>query len=223
MPTLELQDLSARVYARVDSNTALYPQSEVTASLNEGIQILNLMTGFLQASANVSGNSVANQTFYTVPTGILIPMRVQFNQAYLPLLNLVEIGQQYPTWTADTTATTGLPVSYWVPFGLTGFAIYPADAVGGNTITVTGVQEPVLLSNPTDTITVSNEMASAIDYYGFHILTLKESGKVLDASFEDFKRMKKQVTRVKLWQEFSFPSLNLPFNTQPEGRQAGRP
>lgn len=223
MPTLTLNDLSNRVYARVDANSLLYPQAEVTTAINEAIQILNLFTGFLQVSANVSGNSVANQTFYTVPTGILIPMRVQFKQTYLPLLNLVEIGQQYPTWTADTTATTGLPVCYWIPFGLTGFAIYPADAIGGNTITVTGVQEPVLLVSSGDVITMTNEMASALDYYAFNILTLKESGKILNDSFSEFKRFQKQISRIKLWQGMSWPSGNAPFSYQPEGAQKGRP
>lgn len=223
MPTIQLQDLQDRLYAKLDNNSALYPSSQLTAALNEALRVLNLFTGFLQTNINVSGNSVANQTFYNVPAGILIPLRVQFGPTYLQMYNLNEIGKAYRTWTADTTATVAMPVSYWVPFGLTQFAIYPADSVGGSAIRVTGVQEPVLLVNPTDTITVSNEIAEALDQLAFSTLTLKESGTVLRQSIDGYRAFQRQVQRVKLWQRFSMPSLTPPFTYQPEGRQAGRP
>lgn len=224
MPTLTLSDLSARVLARLDGNSNLYPQAEITSALNEATQVLNAFTGFLQTSQTIS--SVANQTFYSLTTGsgnMLLPLRVQFDGTYLEMLNINEIGQRFSTWLADTTASTGLPVSYWVPFGFSSFAIYPADAIGSNTISVVGIQDPVLLVSSGNTITVSNEIAEGIDNLAFNILTLKETGSILQGSFAAFKAFQKQVQRVKIWQGKSWPSGNVPFAVQPESRQAGRP
>lgn len=218
MPTLTLQDLSNRVYARLDGNTALYPQAQVTDSLNEQIRVTNLHTGFLQASANVPGNSVANQAFYNVPAGILATLRVQFNGVYLGMLELNELGQSHPYWASDTTASTGMPVTSWTPFGLSEFIIWPSDSVGNNTITVVGIQEPVLLVNSGDVITMPNEQAEMIDRLAFNCLTLKETGAILQQSYEEYKAAQRQIRKIQLWQGLAMPSL-----WNPEGRQAGKP
>jgi hypothetical protein len=133
------------------------------------------------------------------------------------MMNLVQIGETYPTWTADTTQSVAMPVSFWVPFGLAAFAIYPADSQGGNEILVTGIAEPPLLENLSDTISIPNEQAEALDRLCVNVLTLKETATVLQQSFEEYRAFQRQVKKIKMWQGLAQPSL-----WNPEGRQAGK-
>src|SRR5579864_9307972 len=113
MPTLTLQDLSNRIYARLDNNSQLYTQTEVTNAANESIRVLNLLTGFLSSTVQVT--TVANRHFYDVPSPILLVTRVQFENSYLQPYGSNELGRAYPSWTIDTTLSTAMPVTNWIP------------------------------------------------------------------------------------------------------------
>jgi hypothetical protein len=199
MPTLTLQTLLDRIYSRLDDNRLLYSLLRVVDAINEAIQALNLQTGFIQTTIQVPGASQANRVWYDVPAGIVIPTRVQFESWRLQPATLNGIGQTYPNWVADTTANTGLPVSYWIPVGLTKFAIYPADALGGQTIRVTGVAEPTPLVNLTDAVPMPNEYVSAFDLLAAHTLQLKESSTMFGQSSLDYQAFMRIMKKANIW------------------------
>ena len=173
--------------------------AQVVDAVNEAIQILNLQTGFIQTTVQVPGYSQINRVWYDTPTGIIIPLRVQFDVNYLQSATLNGIGRIYPNWTIDTTALTGLPVTYWIPAGLKKFAIYPADSLGGYSIYVTGVQEPVPLVNLTDVVPMPNECVSAFDLLASHTLQLKESSALFAQSSNDYQGYMRMMKRMAIW------------------------
>lgn len=199
MPLLTLQALVDRVYARLDGNSLLYSLPIVIDKINEAIQLMNLQTGFIQATVLVSGGSQANRVWYNTPAGIVIPTRVQYGYNYLQPATLNGIGQSYPNWISDTTANTGLPVSYWVKAGLNKFGIYPADVLGGEDIRVTGVAEPAPLVNLTDAVPMPNEYVSAFDLLASHTLQLKESSTMFAQSSLDFQAYIRIVKKAGIW------------------------
>lgn len=199
MPLLTLNDLVARVYARLDGNASLYSLPRLVDAINEAIQVLNLQTGFIQTTVQAPNYSQTNRVWYDVPAGIVIPTRVQFEAWYLQPATLNGIGQMYPNWTSDTTANTGLPVSYWIPAGVTKFAIYPADALGGQDIQVTGVAEPTPLANMTDSVPIPNEFVSAFDLLAVHTLQLKESSTMFGQSSLDYQAFMRIAKKASMW------------------------
>jgi hypothetical protein len=216
MPTLTLNDLDQRVLDRLDNNTLLYGQVERYEAINSAIRTLNAITGFLQTSIFIPGSSVANRIFYDVPAGILFPLRVQFERNYLGRSSVNSIGQKHPNWTQGTTANTGLPVTYWIPLGFTKFAIYPADALGGGDILVTGVQEPVPLVNPSDQISWPNELTGAFDLLAAHTLQLKESTQIFAQASKDYQGFMRMAKQITILQGLKMPSYFLSEGNQPK-------
>jgi hypothetical protein len=195
-----LSDLQLRVLDRLDNNTALYTNTEITAALNESVRVTNNITGYLQVSIDVPTGTVANRVWYDVPQGILIPLRVQLNGYYLQKTGFSYLGQCVPSWQTDTTATTGKTILDWVPMGLKRFAIYPADSYAGEELTVTGVQEPALLVNSTDSLVIPAEYVEIITEMAAHVLQLKEGGKIFQDSISMFKRSMAKLKQMSIWQ-----------------------
>jgi hypothetical protein len=199
MPLLTLADLQNRVYSRLDQNSLLYPISQLNDAINEAIQVLNLQTGFIQTTVQIPGWSQQNRVWYDVPSPIVIPLRCQFEGSYLQPATLNGIGRQYPNWTSDTTSNTGLPVTYWIPAGLGLFAIYPADALGGQDLRMTGVQIPPTLVNLSDTVPIPNEYVSAFDLLAVHTLQLKESSEMFAQSSLDYQAFMRVMKKASIW------------------------
>ena len=199
MPTVTLSQLQSRVYSRLDNNALLYTASEVTAAINEQIRVINLITGYIQTSVLVPGSSRPNQQWYNVPAGILVPLRVQFEQTVLEKYSLTNMGMIAPNWLTENTANTGAPVSHWTSVGLQKFAIHPADSVGGNDILVTGIAEPVLLVSGSDTISFPNEYAEALEDMAVVTLVMKESGTIFTQASVMYQKF---ISKMKQFQRF---------------------
>lgn len=180
MPSITLSDLIDRVYSRLEGNTVFYTQQEVEDAINEGIRVLNLVTGFLQATGTVT--TVAGQSIYAVPSTVLIPTRVALGGRYLTRASLRKLGHAEPTWMRDTTSTVKHPVRDWAPVGVASFAIFPAEATAGKTITVTGVAEPVPLTELTHALQYPSEFADALEDYAAHVCAMKGGGVVSKAA-----------------------------------------
>ena len=210
MPLVNLATLKARVYSRVDSNRLLFTAPEVQAAINEAIQVVNLSTGFIQGTFQIPGWSQVNRIWYDTPAQILIPLRVTFEGQYLQPTTLWQLGASYPNWTADTTNSTGLQVSYWVPCGLTKFGIYPADSLGGCDLRMTGVLEPVPLVNDTDVLNLPNEYASAVDLLATHTLILKESSAAFAQGSKDYQKYLSVNKQMTIWKGLTQPRYFVP-------------
>lgn len=214
MPTVTLADLSGRVYSRIDNNTQLYTQSEVTSSLNESLRVMNSFLCLIQTSVHVPGLSVAGRVWYHVPSPVLIPIRVQFEGGYLQKMFPSQIGKAYSNWVEDSTLSTGMPVSEWVPCGLSKFAIHPADSIGGGLLTVTGVQDPVPLVNPTDTVTIPQEYTDVLVNLSGQVLTLKETGKLFGQQIFFYREFMRLMAKAAIWR-----GAVMPLYSTPETRQ----
>jgi len=205
MASQTLAQLQSRVYARLDDNTLLYTSQNVTDSLNEAIRVVNLASGFLQGTIQVPTLSQPNRIWYDVPAGILIPMRCQFEGGYLVKYFPNAIGMAYSTWTTDSTANTGLPVAEWVPCGFTKFAIHPADSIGGSEIYISGVLEPTLLVNPSDTIQMPVEYSDLIVNLSAQILCLKETGSLFKQSSLYYQQFLSLMKKLTIWRGMIMP------------------
>lgn len=210
MPAVTLQQLRSRVLSRLDDNTALYPASETNAMINEYLRILSCFTGILQTTVSVPTLSVSNRVWYDTPSPIIIPMRVQFEGRYLQKMFPNQIGKAYPTWTQDTTTSTGLPVSEWVPCGFNSFAIHPADSIGGGDISVTGIQEVSLLVNDTDTVTIPNEFTDALVLGAASTLQLKETPALFKQGAPVITQYYSILKKIQIWRGFQQPRFWIP-------------
>lgn len=206
MPLRTLQDLDEMVLGTIENNSVFYTLRERTSAINEAIRIINLHTGFLRVSAEIPSWSVANRSTYDVPANIVIPLRMEFEGRYLHPIGLRAIGNAYPDWRKETTASTGGAVARWVRLGLKRIAIHPASSISGQDMLFYGVAEPPLLVNPTDTIPLSDELADEIKDYAGHILPLKEGGAIFAAAslyYQDFIRKRKKTQQ---WTRMQWPA-----------------
>lgn len=205
MPNVAVSDLVQRVYDMVDDNSLLYPQSEVLTYVNEALRVLNLFTGFLQTTVNITGNSVINRVWYDTPDPIVIPLRVQFEGTYLYKNSLTKLGQVYGQWTAETTATTGIPVAHWTPVGLTKFGIHPADAIGNGVIGVTGIRNPAILTI-NDTLPIPNEYTEPLEELTAFSLQLKEGFPLFQKSALLYTKFLSRMKDQARWRKVTMPS-----------------
>jgi hypothetical protein len=184
MPSFTLATLQQMVLDRLDNNTALYTDDELTYIINECVRVISLFTGFFRSTVTETGVTVANQIIYNTPSGMLMPLMVAFNGRQIQKTTLRNLSRRRRNWAMETTAGFGQTES-WAPLGLTQFVMYPIDSTGGNTLIITGLGEPPLLVNPGDTLVIENEYVELITAYGAHRGPLKEGGKIFaDGSLE---------------------------------------
>lgn len=203
MPTVTLADLTSRIYSRLDNNTALYTQPEITSAINEVVRVSNVVVGYIQTS--VTYETRPNQVWYDVPASILIPLRMQFEQTFLEKFTLSNLGQSAPDWLTETTASTGIPVAHWTTAGMRLFAIHPADSVGGNELYITGVAEPVQLVNPTDRISIPDEFSEMLENMAVVTLVLKEGGKIFADGSIMYQKYMSRLKAFKRFENMRFP------------------
>ena len=189
-----LADLRQLVYDELDNNQAFFRPAEVDAVINEAIKTINIFTGFYQGG--VHAISIKGQLIYPMPTGMLYPLRAQFNGTALDPIAIGQIGKDYRNWATSTTTKDG-PVIRWVPIGTNYFCLNPIDMDGGQDIYVTGVLEPPLLVNDTDEMVLDDEYTTMIGDYGAHRMPLKEGGPIFaqaSLAYQNFQRTMKNLT-----------------------------
>ena len=159
----------------------MYGNTQITVAINESYQLVNSFCGVNIKTVAVPGGSVANQVNYSTPSPIMIPMELYFNGRQMRKLSLGALGRNYRSWLTDNTTKNG-PVARWTPTGIKTFAIHPADAVGGQSITITGVIEPTLLSSGSNVLEIEDEYLTMMLELTVHRLQLKEGGKIFSDS-----------------------------------------
>lgn len=198
MPTVTLSTLRSRVYSHLEDNTAFYTQAEVDDAINDAIRVLNLFTGFIQATATVT--SVNTGAIYSVPSAILIPTRVAFLGRPLGRASFRAMGRSRRHWLRESTETEQSSVERWIPMGLSKFAIHPYDAVGGRAITVTGVAEPAPLVNAGDETQYPTEFQDALELYAAHGLLLKAGGMASRAGMTQYQSFLSRMRDLRRYQ-----------------------
>ena len=130
--------------------------------------------------------TVANQVWYALPSTLVFDLRATCNLRPLDPVSLFALDRFRSTWETETTASGGAVPSRptrWLPVGLTLFAIWPADATGGNSLAIDGVRATPSLSALTDYVDLGAEEESALLGYALHVLTFKLGGARFQATF----------------------------------------
>lgn len=161
-----------------------------------------------------TGVTIANQLYYSVPAGMLIPLRVQYESRFIRKTFPNQIGRYNSTWATDTTSNTGQPVSEWIPIGLDLFAIHPIDDIGGAALNMAGVAEPTLLVNPSDTVFIPVEYASAIADLTAQVLVLRESAAEFQRCQDFYTTYANLAMKASIWR-----GLVMPLYSAEEARQ----
>ena len=208
--TITVADMTSRILDRLDNNTLLYTQAEITTALNEAVRTANDITGFLQGSSNIT--TVSGNPWYGTPYTHLIPLRLQAGNFYLQKTTIWSLAQKNPTWQMDTEASTGVGSYSWAPIGLKRFAVYPAPSEA-YTLTVTSVIEPTLLVHTFDVLQIPPEYVDLLQDIAVHVLQLKEGGKIFQQSMTVYQRA------VAKLREMSVFRRDMQLYYQPEAEQ----
>ncbi len=154
-----------------------WSDAEALDAINEALLTWNSFTGFWKDTITII--TTANNWDYGLPASIVFGMRVEFDNHTLAIASLGDMDYGHPGWSAQTTADGGnVPTApkKWLPLSVDMIAIWPADAVGGHTLTVDGVSATPQLINDGDFIDIGAEELGVILGYALHVLALKEGG-----------------------------------------------
>jgi hypothetical protein len=204
MPTFTLADLETRVWDHLDGNIYFYPEANVRSCINEGLRVLNLLIGWYQDTISVPGFSVAGQISYSVPAGIVIPIRVYYEGRELERVSLRKLADKFRNWASDESAYNG-PVARWCPLGVTRFIIHPRDSTAGRWIEVSGVATIIPLVNQTDVVALDDEYVDILVDYVRSRIMLKEGGKPFADASVAYTTMIQKVKPLLAWKRMTFP------------------
>lgn len=220
MPEYTLGDIDARVLARLDNNSLLYPQAQRYSEINDALRIVNLVTAYAMDSVDVPGFTVAGQLIYIVPPSILIPLRVYYENRQLEMLSMRSVAMRYRTWATDRS-NRGMPVQEWVPMGLGMFAIHPMDSTGGQSLTVNGIVELAPLVIASDLITIPDNYVELIEELVAHVLQIKESSAIFSQASVLYQKFIRDVKQYKYWESISFPRYFIMSNQATQAAEMG--
>lgn len=140
--------LRARLQDRYEG-VPFWSSTEANDAINEALYQFNLYTGYWRGSATV--NTAVNDPFLAISGTLTYRTRITRSGKVLTRKSLVELYRTRRNWRTQTTASGGAvptTVREWAPIGLSAFAIWPAHAAGGLTLTVEAVKlTPILTAD----------------------------------------------------------------------------
>src|SRR5262245_5551183 len=161
---------------------------ELRDAFNEALCVWNLLTGVWKRRLTLP--TVATQSLYAIPALMLYRMRITYDNVPLSPASREELNNGRPTWRGETTASGGdVPTTphFWAPVSLNLFYLWPADAVGGHTLTLDGVSATPQIVEDADSVDLDEDHFTAVLGYTLHTLTFKQGGPAFAASQPLFK------------------------------------
>jgi hypothetical protein len=160
-------------------HTPFWTDEEGRLALNEALRQWNLLTGTWKRKIVIPTG--ANQVWYTLPSSLVYQLRVDFNSYPLVYAKLTDMDDGKPGWEGQTTALVGMPPQpqVWTPSGLLEIGLWPADAVGNNSLAIDGVAATPVLALDTDYVDLSQADQPAILGYALHVLAFKHQARWL--------------------------------------------
>jgi hypothetical protein len=184
-----LAQLRSYFYEQVGGNTSFWRTAEVDTILQESVRVFNCLTGFWRGRVDISP-TVANQHWYTVPSGLTYLLRGEVNQRPLGSSSLWDLDYGQPNWEAESCISGTFP-QVFAPAGVNLFAIWPASFAGGESLVVEGVTPAPVLTTVGSIDLGQDELEMILDYAG-HIAQFKEGGQEFEASQLLLKEFLKQ-------------------------------
>lgn len=164
-----------------------WTDAEAIDAINEALLTWNAFTGFWKDTITIA--TTANNWDYGLPASLVFGTRVEYEGKTLAQASIGDMDYGHPGWQAQTTTSGGnVPTTpkKWLPLSVDMIAIWPADAVGGHTLTVEGVSATPQLVNDGDFIDIGAEELGVILGYALHVLSLKEGGARFAATMDYF-------------------------------------
>lgn len=200
--SVTLTQLTTLAKARFD-NPTFWSDYEYQTAFNEALSLFQLATGRWRARYTLT--TVAKRVWYSIPDlaqlqvagicQVLALFRVSYNgSAPLGWSSWNDMDLTAPGWQIQTTATAGCPDAPALcgPAGFNLFFIWPADAAGGNSLTLDVITNAPKLSAGGDYINLDTTEITGILGYAEHRLSSKRGGlffaRTLD-QLRDFYRM----------------------------------
>jgi len=170
----ELQTLMAQ---RWDSVVFWTPE-EARLALNEALRDWNLLTGRWRERVLLS--VAAGDPEIALPGTITYGLRLT-TAAGWPLIpsSLSELDLGHPPWRSETISTPGAPDRpiVFAPLSLTRLAIWPTYPVAMPlALYLDGVMATPVLTLPTDTVNLGEEIVDVISDMALHVAAFKEAG-----------------------------------------------
>ncbi len=180
-------DLRQDLQASYDGSP-FWDNQEALDAVNEALLLFNLLTGTWRRTVTLP--TIANQYEYVLPATVLYRTRLTFNSLPLSASSREEFNLGRPRWRTETTLSGGdVPTRpmLFAPISLQLIYIWPADAVGGGTLSVDGISNTPVLIEDGDTVDLGNEQMSTLLDFALHILTFKKAGSAFAATQPAFK------------------------------------
>lgn len=172
---LERLGIGGGVWWRVD---------EINRNIQRALRTWNALTGYWKTRVSI-GPTVAGKVWYSVPGTVITGFRLLFNGIPLGPSSIQALNMGRSSWESDTTTTGGeVPTQpqIWAPAGLTLMAIWPADAVGGNSLNADGIADTPILTVDGDFVNIdTSELDCLLDYIE-HLCQFKSGAEVLQNS-----------------------------------------
>lgn len=155
-------------------NVPFWTDAEATAALNEGLRVWNMLTGMWRQRVVVA--TPAASPWVSLSSTMVYGTKINFITSPLIPSSRDDLDLFRPGWEGETTASGGaVPTTpkLWAPAGLNLFAIWPADAAGGQSLTVDGVRKTPVLVNPGDFIDIGEHELDALLGFALHVASFK--------------------------------------------------
>ncbi len=174
----------AQLRARLQQYTEAAPfwvDAEANLAINEALRTWNMLVGRWRSRITLETPPTANPD-YALPTPILYRTRV--------LLHGKALAAAHPRWTTDRTNTEGCPSRpvVWCPVSLRTILLWPADAVGHNSLTVDGVATTPVLIADGDYVDLPEADISILLPFALHVLSFKKGGQWFAATAPAFQK-----------------------------------
>lgn len=180
--------LRARVQEQLGAAaTTFWRNDELNRIIQEALRVFNACTGFWKTRLllNTTLTGGIPDVWYVIDGTITSSMRVAFNGIPLTPSTIADLDAGRKSWESETTASGGdVPTTptLWGIGGLNLISIWPADAVGGNSLTIDGVAATPQFVNDASFADIGTEELNAILDYCQHIATFKEGGAEFEAT-----------------------------------------
>jgi len=183
-------------------NSAFWSGVEYRQIINESLSLLQICT--LYFKSRFVSQTVAGLVFYDLTSMpgtldlngnplILMPLRVAFNGAPLDFSAISDTDSAILGWQIQQTTTPGAPTTpqFWGTLGLGYLYLWPADAVGGNSLLIdAAVRAPAYATNGSDDgkyVNIDSGMVTGILDYCQHVCQQKRGTQQLQSTMAKLK------------------------------------
>lgn len=200
------------VLGKLENNDSLFLRDQIRRQLNLSMQATNLILGWNQLTFGQI--TVAGRVCYDVNPSLIFVTRAVLEGKALDFSYLGSlISDVQNVWKA-TTATENTQTSTWAFVGFRKILIYPADAIGGRLLQVSGVAEPSLFTSESATVNVQSSIMNSVIDHATHSIQVKLTGKPFDDSMAFMEMFQDTIQNSTIWNIKNQPLLSNQFKEE---------